>query len=64
MTRLKVRTRQQRLTNRTNRGRTLTMEQERALGDLGLIGGPAFIIGLWGLAALVSGLATMVTSIL
>ncbi len=66
MTRIKVRNQLNRhpLGNPQDRTRTLTMEQEQALGDLALIGGPAFFIGLWGLIALVSGLSTMATSIL
>ncbi len=66
MTRTKVRTTRTGRQRCTSQSRTasLTLEQEQALGDLALLGGPAFLIGLWGLAAFVSGLISTFTSMI
>lgn len=66
MTRTKVRNTRTGWQRRTTQSRTasLTREQELALGDLALLGGPAFMIGAWGLAAFVSGLISIFTAII
>ena len=53
--------RQQR--NNRTKTRSLTRDQEKALGDLAMLAGPAFAIGLWGVTALLSGLVSLATSL-
>jgi hypothetical protein len=49
---------------RTAFSSTLTREQQRALGDLAILAGPAFLIGLWGVTALISGLVSLSSTIM
>ena len=66
MTRTKVRhsTAQRKLRRQRTRTQELTLEQQQALGDLALIGGPAFMIGLWGITAFTSGLLTAIGTLI